>query len=49
MPPGVAWQACLKKRGARLKSLTKVDMTLIVEKGIRGGIYHAMHMYAKSK
>ena len=28
--------------------LTDVDMLLMVEKGIRGGICHAMHRYAKA-
>ena len=41
--PGLAWQACLKKTEVRLELLTDVDMLLIVEKGIRGGISHAIH------
>ena len=45
--PELAWQACLKKTVVELKLLTKIDMLLIVEKSIRGGIYHAMHRYAK--
>ena len=32
----------------RLELLTDVDMLLMVEKGIRGGICHATHRYAKS-
>ena len=28
--------------------MTDVDMLLMVEKGIRGGIYHATHRYAKA-
>ena len=46
--PGLAWQACLKKTKVQLELLTDVDMLLMVEKGIRGGIYHAMHRYAKA-
>ena len=46
--PGLAWEACLKKTGVRLELLTYIDMFLIVEKGIRGGIYHAIHRYAKA-
>ena len=34
----LAWQAALKKIKAKLDLLTGIDMFLIVEKGIRGGI-----------
>ena len=46
--PRLAWQACLKKIGVELELLTDIDMLLIVEKGIRGGICHAIHSYAKA-
>ena len=46
--PGLAWQVCLKKIEVKLEFLTDVDMLLMVEKGIRGGICHAMHRYAKA-
>ena len=46
--PGLALQACLKKAGVKLKLLTDPDMLLMVEKGIRGGICHAIHRYAKA-
>ena len=46
--PVLAWQACLKKTGIRLELLTDVDMLLMVEEGIRGGICHAIHRYAKA-
>ena len=45
--PGLAWQACLKETGVKLELLTDIDMLLMVEKGIKGGICHAMHRYAK--
>ena len=45
--PGLAWQACLKKTGVKLELLTDIDMLLMVEKGTRGGIYQAIHRYAK--
>ena len=45
--PGLAWQACLKKTNIKLEVLTDYDMLLVVEEGIRGGICHAIHRYAK--
>ena len=45
--PGLAWQACLKKTGVELELITNVDMLLMIEKEIRGGICHAIHRYAK--
>ena len=46
--PGLAWQACLKKTEVKLELLTNVDMLLMVEKGIRRGICHAIHRYEKA-
>ena len=45
--PGLAWQACLKKTEEKLELLTENDI-LMVEKGIRGGICHAIHRHAKA-
>ena len=36
-----------KKIEVKLELLTDVNVLLIVEKGIRGGICHAVHQYAK--
>ena len=47
--PGLAWQASLRKTKVKLSLLTDIDLLLMVEKGIRGGIYHAIHWYAKVK
>ena len=46
--PGLAWQACLKKTGVELELSTDYDMLLMVEEGIRGGICHSIHRYAKA-
>ena len=46
--PGLAWQACLKKTEVELLLLTDVDMLLMVEKGIRGGVCHAIFRYAET-
>ena len=41
--PGLAWQAALKKTKVKLELLTDIDMLLMVKKGIREGICHAVH------
>ena len=46
--PGLSWQACLKKTGVKLELLKNNDMLMMVEKGIRGRICHAIHRYAKA-
>ena len=46
--PGLAWQACLKKTNVKLELLTDYDMVFMVEEGIRGGICHSIHRYAKA-
>ena len=46
--PGLAWQTYLKKTGVKLELITDVDMLLLIEKGIRGGICHSVHRYAKA-
>ena len=38
----------LKKTGVNLELLTDNDILLMVEEGIRGGICHAIHKYAKA-
>ena len=46
--PGLRWQAALKKTKVKLDLLTDIDMLLMVEKGIRGGICHSIYQYAKA-
>ena len=46
--PGLAWQACLKMTGIRLKLLTDPNMLLMFEQGTRGGIKQAVHRYARA-
>ena len=45
---GLPWQAALKKTKVRLDLLTDIDMLLIVEKDIRGGICYYIYRYAKA-
>ena len=45
---GLAWQGCLKKTGGKLELLTNNYMLILFTKGIRGGISHAIHRYAKA-
>ena len=47
--PGLAWQTCLKMTEVELELLTDIDMLLMVGKGIRGGLCHVIHRYAKAK
>ena len=46
--PGLAWQAVLKKTKVKLNLLTDIDMLLMKEKNIRGGICHSIYQYAKA-
>ena len=46
--PGLAWQACLKKTNIELELLADYDMLLMVKEGIRRGICHSIHRYAKT-
>ena len=41
--PGLAWQATLKKTEVKLELSTELDMLLMVEREIRGGICHAIN------
>ena len=45
---GLAWWASLEKTEAKLELLTDIDMLLMVEKRIRGGICHSRSRHAKA-
>ena len=46
--PGLAWDACLKKTGVKLELFSDVDMLLMVERGIRGGISMISNRYGEA-
>ena len=46
--PGLALQACFKKTEVKLELFTDIDMILMIEKGIKNEICHAIHRYAKA-
>ena len=46
--PGLAWEACLKKTGEKLVLISDIDMLLMLEEGIKGGICHSVLKHAKA-
>ena len=46
--PRLAWQAFLKHSGIKLELISDIDMLLMLEEGIRGGICHSVFRNAKS-
>ena len=46
--PALAWQACLKHSEIKLELISDVDMLLMLEEGIRGGICHSVFRHAKA-
>ena len=45
---GLAWQGVLEKTKVSLELVTDIDMLLMVEKSIIGGICHSIYQYAKA-
>ena len=43
--PGLAWQAALKTTKVKSDLLTDINMLLMVEQGIRGGICYSIYRY----
>ena len=46
--PSLSWDACLKMTDVKLEFLSDVDMLLMVEKGIRGGVFMISNRYGKA-
>ena len=46
--PGLTWDAALKITGVNLELLSDIDMLLMVEKGIRGGVSMVINRYGKA-
>ena len=46
--PGLSWDAMLKMTGVELEKISDIDLYLIIEKGLRGGIYYVCKRHSKA-
>ena len=46
--PGLAWYACIKITVVKLELITDINMLLMIESGIRGGVCHVIQRYAEA-
>ena len=46
--PGLSWDAMLKVAGVKLEKIFDIDMYLLIEKGLRGGIPYIAKKYNKA-
>ena len=46
--PGLAWHACLKITGANLELIRDINMLLMIDSGMRGGVCHVVKSYAEA-
>ena len=46
--PGLSWNAMLKMTGVKLEKTFDIDMYLLIEKGLRGGISYITKRYSKA-
>ena len=45
--PGLSWDAVLKMTGTELQKIDNIDMHILLEKGMRGGISYISKRYSK--
>ena len=46
--PGFAWYVCLKITGVKLELITDINILLMIERGVHGGVCHVMSSYVEA-